>query len=84
MLSINFKKTNYMYFKKYNHTFEFTEHVSMFQTSSSAIVSVTIKFLQDNSYIYIYNYQYNDSLYIKCSLQVGKIETNQQYYREHN
>ena len=26
----------------------------MFQTSSSAIVSVTLKFLQDNSYIYIY------------------------------
>ena len=25
----------------------------MFQTSSSAIVSVTLKFLQDNSYIYI-------------------------------
>ena len=44
----------------------------MFQTSSSAIVSVTLKFLQDNSYIY--NYQYNDSLLlIKSSLQVGKI-----------
>ena len=26
----------------------------MFQTSSSAIVSVTLKLLQDNSYIYIY------------------------------
>ena len=26
----------------------------MFQTSSSAIVSVTLTFLQDNSYIYIY------------------------------
>ena len=26
----------------------------MFQTSSSAIVSVTLKFFQDNSYIYIY------------------------------
>ena len=25
----------------------------MFQTSSSAIVSVTLKFLQDNSYIYV-------------------------------
>ena len=41
------------YFKKYNHTFEFSEHVSMFQTSSSAIVSVTLKFLQDNLYIYM-------------------------------
>ena len=35
-------------------TLEFSEHVSMFQTSSSAIVSVTLKFLQHNSYIYIY------------------------------
>ena len=31
-------------FLKYNHTFEFfKEHVSMFQTSSSAIASVTLK-----------------------------------------
>ena len=41
----------FFFFLKYNHTFEFTEYVSMFQTSSSAIVSVTLKFLQDNSYI---------------------------------
>ena len=41
-------------------TLEFKEHVLMFQTSSSAIVRVTLKFLQDNSYIY--NYQYNDSV----------------------
>ena len=51
----------------------------MFQTSSSAIVHVTFKFLQDNSYtyidIYIYIYIYNDSLFINCSLQC---------YREHN
>ena len=34
----------------------------MFQTSSSAIVSVTLTFLRYNRiYIYIYNYQYNDS-----------------------
>ena len=30
----------------------------MFQTSSSAIVSVTLTFLQDNPYIYIYIYIY--------------------------
>ena len=40
-------------FEKYNHTFEFKESFSMFQTSSSAIVSVTSPFLQDNPCIYI-------------------------------
>ena len=37
----------------------------MFQTSSSAIVSVTLKFLQDNSYIYI-----TISTMILCRLNV--------------
>ena len=34
----------YIFLKKDNHTFEFSEHVSMFQTSSSAIESVTLNF----------------------------------------
>jgi len=40
-------------FLKYNHTFDFMEHVSMFQTSSSAIVCVTLNFLQYNVIIII-------------------------------
>ena len=39
-------------FLKIHHTFEFKESFSMFQTSSSAIVRVTLKFLHDNPCIY--------------------------------
>ena len=42
---------NILKIKQY-HTFEFKEHVLMFQTSSSAMVSVTLKLSQDNLYIY--------------------------------
>ena len=42
-----------MFLKIPHLTFEFKEHVLMFQKSSSAIVSVTLKRLQDNPYIFI-------------------------------
>ena len=44
-----------------HHTFEFKRN--LFETSSSAIVSVTLKFLQDNPYI-IYITINNDSMYM--------------------
>ena len=69
------------YFKKYNHTFDFSEHVSMFQTSSSAIVSVTLKFNLQRIIVLIVIYIYTNylvkilmlhSLWLKMMFETSK------------
>ena len=52
----------------------------MFQTSSSAIVSVTLKFLQDNSYIYKEHLCYPDHLKIQTCNKLKK-KTNAYYWK---
>ena len=48
----------------------------MFQTSSSTIVSVTLKFLQDKSYVYIYK----DSFVNHFSGEIDLLNKDYYYY----